>query len=357
MERTPKKIPLPCFGLENSKYNPKCVNCEFFDDCLVYMGSRAGKIPLSKLKFNILPKNIEPLINVIDIDDPDSCNLTGLYATCYRSVFEKQPLKKDSVTRYKNEIFANAAAAGCSLRMFMLANMQAHVVHEETKIEHTDCAIAAPFIAKHLATARSVKRAKTYEEMCRNKFGTFSANHVSLLTGGEGLTELEHKMQNSELIIAREIVRFKIFSSEPFEKRVFDNVELELAPEWLALDAFYLEHVLTPYLANKRGNEAIRAHRFKVIQVIGHYKKHLSEQKHAWAVRQAQLPAVVTQLLNTFGYRPDSFMYPDTAVTDIVEFWKKLSLAIRHNHCLRFLDGEPSLFAARRLICSSNPTT
>jgi hypothetical protein len=59
------------------------------------------------------------------------------------------------------------------------------------------------------------------------------------------------------------------------------------------------------------------------------------------------MPAVVSRVLHHFGYRPNDFEIERTPVTDAMDFWVSIARAIQHVECLRYIDGDRSVFKNR----------
>lgn len=317
------------------------------------MGSRADKIPLARVKFNIIPEGVkadfkEEAFDTLVVEDPELPHIQRLYTDCFYSVFQRNPT--DNISQYKTEISANARKAECSLRLFMLANMVGHTIHEGAVITNTQKARAAKFHAKLLTGERSIKRAGMYQAMCRERFGTFSLKSLSVLLDKEDKDDIGDKLYLSELTAAKWVVRHKIFSGADSCAALYSAEELQLCPEWLALEVTYNNLILTPYIERtlKKGTEAIERHRHSAFQTHTFYKRHLNHQKMAWIARQRMLPAVLKQVLNHFSLREDDILYPREPVTDVMGFWLRLALTIRQYHCWLYLNGEPSFFTPRR---------
>lgn len=352
MERISQKAPLPCFALEHDKFDPKCQTCPHQDSCVDHMLSRKDKVPLNQVKFNLTPEEspekykAELQLEEMDVADPELPYLQRLYCDCFASVFHRNPT--DNISLYREEIAKNARLSECSVRMYMLANMVAHSVHEKTVIANSERQRTVRFRAKFLCGALGVKRAKTYQEMCNDRFGTFSLTSLAILEDSDK-SDIESTMLRSEVTAACWLVRYKIFNSGPGALETYRHVELELAPEWLAIEQTYLELVLKPYRVGEiKGTETLDLHRFTVNKTHGYYKTHLSSQKLAFLSRQRIMPQAVQEVLGNFNHRPDDFLYPRTPVNKPMEFWQALALTIRHYHCWLYLNNEPSFFTPRR---------
>jgi len=353
MERIPQKSPLPCYGLEHDRHDPQCQACPHAKGCVVYMGSRADKVPLNRIKFDLTPKDSPAKFQnslrheAMSMDDPELPYLQRLYCDCFNSIFHKNPT--DNVTRFKAEIAANAQRAACSVRMFILANMVAHRVHAEGVITNTEKQRTAAFKAKLLTGELSVKRANTYQEMCNDQFGTFSLTSLAVLTDTDDKSDMEDTMLRSEVAAASWLVRYKIFNGGDGAAELYRHLETELAPEWLAIEPTYIDLILKPFVAHEiKDTQAVERHRFNVVQVHGHFKRHQSNQRLALLSRQRIMPEAVAQVVNRFRHRPDDFLYPRETVNDTMAFWLMFALSVRHYHCWLYLNGEPSYFTPRR---------
>lgn len=353
MERTPQKAPLPCYGLEHDRLDPQCQACPHFDGCLKHMGSRADKVPLDRVKFDLTPAEATDKYKdklrkeAFGMDDPELPYIQRLYSDCYLSVFHKNPT--DNISQYREEVKLNAMKAHCSVRMYILANMVAHTVQDKAVNTNTEKQRVAKFHAKLLTGALGIKRAAMYQEMCNDRYGTFTLTSLAVLTDMDDKDDIEAAMLRSEVRAAKWFVRFKIFNGGPVVQALYDSEELHLAPEWLAIEKSYLDTVLKPYMAKEiKGTEAVEKHRYNVFQVHTHYKRNLGSQKLAWISRQRILPQAVLEVVNSFGLKPDDFLYPRITVNDPMQFWLSLSLTLRHYHCWLYLNGEPSYFTPRR---------
>lgn len=318
------------------------------------MGSRANKVPLDRLTFDLTPKDAPDKYQIsfrdeaMSFDDPELPYIQRLYEHCYLSVFNAKPF--DDVTRFKNEVSLNAQKASCSLRMFFLANMVAHTLHEKSVVDHTEKARSAKFSAQLLTGKRSITRAATYQKMCHDRFGTFSLSSLAVVSGSDKKDMLPDIMLCSELTAARAYVRYKIFNGAPGELHVYEQEELQLAPEWLAIEQTYIDLVLFPREKGtlKRGSNQVEQHRANVRMTHGYYKRNPSSQRLAFLARQSIMKEAVKQVVSAFNHVPSDFLYPRQTITEPMAFWKELAQTIRHYHCWLYLNNEPSYFSPRR---------
>ena len=354
MNRTPQKAPLPCYGLEHDKLDPKCSACPHEKDCIIFMGSRDNKVPLDRLKFDLTPEEAPDKYKdslrheAMSMDDPELPYLQRLYSDCFSSVFHKNPT--DNISQFREEIAANARKSACSVRMYLLANMVAHSVHEKTVIANSEKGRAATFRAKLLTGAFAIKRAKTYQQMCNDRFGTFSLTSLAVLQDNDDKSDIESIMLTNEVTAALWLVRYKIFNGGPGPLEMYTRIETELAPEWLAIEQTYIDLILKPYAAKEiKSTPTVERHRYSVHQVHCHYKRHpRTHQRLAWISRQRIMPQAVSQVVSAFNQRTDDFLYPRVPITKPMEFWQSFALTLRHHHCWLYLNGEPSYFTPRR---------
>lgn len=321
------------------------------DKCVEAMGFRADKVPLNRIRWNIVPKQFAGQNLDLDASDPELPHLRRIFADCHVSVFGTETGEKPD--RFAKEIAKNARLVPCSVRMFILANMVAQREHEKTVIQHTEKGRASAFRAKMLTTQLAVKRASTYQEMCNDEFGTFSLKSLCVLTGEDEPEDIESTMLRSEITAGQFFVRYKIFNGGDGLEALYNSEELQLAPEWLAIEQTYIDTILKPYSERKiKGTDAVELHRFNARQVHGHLKKHLSTQRLFWLAREKIMPQAVQHVLSKFRHKPDDFLYPREPETDPMRFWLRLALTIRQYHCWLYLNDEPSFFTPRRVDSS-----
>ncbi len=350
MEQTPQKAPLPCFGLEHDRNAPECRQCPHADRCIEYMGTREGKVPLDRIRFDILPPNYrEHTLASYQLTDPELPYLQRLFCDCYKSVFHRNPT--ENISRYKDEIARNANKVPCSVRMFLLANMVAHEIGQGVVVGHTEKARASKFKGILLTGALSIRRAQQYQKTCQDRYGTFSLKSLEILANDDK-DPIEGTMLRSETTAGIWLVNYKIRYRAPRLEALaalYEDMELHLDPEWLALDDNYAETVLKPYVDRKTGTEVLQRHRFNAFHVHARFKRRPSLGRNAWLARQDILRDAVRAVLDNFGYAPGDFLYTREPVTNMPDFWLELGKVIRHNHCLRFINGEPSYYATRRI--------
>jgi len=311
------------------------------------MGARYDMVPLNRVRWNIVPARFVDEASQLVMDDPEIPHLKRLYTDCYWSVFHCKPY--EDASRFAKEIKKNAIKVPCSVRMFILANMVAQREHEKQIIQNTEKLREASFRVKMLTGELAVKRARVYQELCQNEFGTFSLSSLSVLAKEDMKDNMDDLMLRSEATAATWFVRYKIFNGGPASERLYESEELQLAPEWLALEQTYIDTILKPYIERKiSGSEMAERHRFNAFQVHCQFKKNLTLQRMAWVSRQRIMSEAVGRVLAVFDHQPADFLYPREPETDPMRFWMRLALTIRHYHCWLYLNGQPSFFTPRR---------
>jgi hypothetical protein len=193
--------------------------------------------------------------------------------------------------------------------------------------------------------ANSVSRVEMFREMCQKEFGTFSLSSLDTLTeGGYAENDIERRMEHSEVTAGRALIGYKIRSGGPAWEALYGHQELTLDPYWLATEKSYEEAVLKPYWAGDKGTKMVANHRYSVSQVLAQMKK-----KKDWAIaifqaRERMMAPCVSRVLHGFGYVPKDFEVDAVPVTNAMDFWLGIARAIQHVECLRYIDGDRSVF-------------
>ena len=338
-------IPLACFGLEHDAHDPLCCACPHATECVRFMGTRAHKIPLSKLRFDLVPPELR---EKLPADDPEVPHLRVLYTDCYRTVFGKKPPSDDSPDYYRDQIVKNARRANCSVRLFLLANMVAQSIHEQTLIAHDQKGRSTRFHAKLLQGAVALTRAEKYAKTCHDRYGTFSLSSLAAFRGEDyEANSMEDNLLHSEITAGQFIVARKIHrGGDPFAA-LYREEELQLHPYWLAIEPSYKTVVLAPYLKSKTGPEMLKNHRFNVCQAIGQLKRSRTMQTLAFKSRQKIMNQAVEGVLAYFNVRPDDLLHEAVPVVDPMALWIQIGRTLQQYHCWLLLEGEPSYFTPR----------
>jgi hypothetical protein len=340
-ELTPQRAPLSCFGLEHQAADPRCVRCPYQADCRRHMGFRLNRVPLSQATFSFLPAGYEARFSGVDDEDPETPELERVYALCHETVFGRSPADC-RMSRHRETILANVRRADCSLRLFLLANMVGHQKMENERVAATALAPIRRFGIRLLTDSRAVERARMYAELCRKQFGTFTLS--TLMTLSERNTDdndLEQRLLDSEVTAGRWLIGHKIHHEGPPYALFYEREEMKLDPYWLAIEDSYKTLVLDHSEPDSREQ---RRHRHAVAQTIGYLKRHRNISAAVFKARQEIMPQALSRVLEHYGYRPEDFEIEDKPVTDPLEIWVTLGLAIQHFNLLNYLHGEPSLF-------------
>lgn len=336
------KAPLPCYGTGYSAKDSECVVCPHRQGCVEIMGRKLRYIPLSKAQFDLVPLDYDLVYENTFAEDPEIAAMQRTYIACYRTVFKEHPL--DNALSKAEQISSAAKRNDCSIRLYMLACMVGHSIHQGTLKEMVGRAKPALFTVRHLLGKVAETRAKTFRDTCAREYGTFS---VSSLDTWTGLTldrnSPEHKLLTSEMKVGHFIVDYKIAQGGPVYEPLYAELETTLDPLWLAIEESYKVTILDKHLAKPRGTDLEKSHRFSAIQTIAYLKKHKQAGSMAFVARANIMPKAVSEVLSLFGYGPDDFEIENKPVTDPIDMWVKVGLAIQHHQCLRFLAGEHSM--------------
>lgn len=341
MERIAQSVPKPCYAVEFDLSSQVCRECEFQADCFEALGVRKQKISLDKVEFTLVPKGYG--LSRIPCDDPELPTIERTYIVCHQTIFGRRP--KDKIGKHLNSILANVKKSKASIRMFMLANMVAYQQQQRLVAERTEKGEKEFYSTVLFTYANSVSRVEMFREMCQKEFGTFNLSSLDTLTeGGYAENDIERRMEHSEITAARTLIGYKIRNSGPGWKALYEHQELTLDPYWLATEKTYEETILKPYWAGDKGTKMLANHRYSVTQVMAQMKK-----KKDWAIaifqaRERVMPGCVSRVLHHFGYLPKDFEVNQVPVVSVMEFWVEVARAIQHVECIRYIDGDRSVF-------------
>jgi hypothetical protein len=341
MERIAQPVPKPCYAVEFDLSSPVCQECELQRQCFEALGVRKQKVTLDKVEFSLVPKDFG--LSKIKLDDPELPTIERTYIVCHQTIFGRRP--KDKIGQHLNSFLANVRKSKASIRMFMLANMVGHQQQQQTVAERTEREAGKYYSAVLFTHANAVTRVEMYREMCQKEFGTFNLSALDTLTeGGFAENDLERRMEHSEVTAARTLIGWKIHKGGPGFAALYDHQELTLDPYWLATEPSYEETILKPYRDGNKGTAMQARHRYAVGQVRAQMKK-----KKDWAIavhqaRERVMPGCVVRVLHFFGYHPKDFEVENVPQTNAMEFWTSVARVIQHVECIRYLDGDRSVF-------------
>lgn len=306
------------------------------------MGRRLNRIKLSAASFNTVPPAYRASLLEIPDEDPELPTIESTYTLCYETVFGKH--NSDHIGVYASRVIDNARNAECSLRMFMLANMEGWKrIQEDICVERNTMQTKA-FGVCCLVQDISIKRAASYSDVCSKKYGAFSINTLKTLLN-DSSTDVFSRILHSEVEAGTWYVGYKLHNEGRALEQMFTELEIKLDPFWLAISDDYMNVVLKPYLVNKSGSEDIKLHRFKVTQTIGQLKRNMKLQRAIFTCRQRCLPDAIDRVCTHFRYKPSHFLIEDKPITDMTKVWLGISRAIQQDQLDRLLRGESNLFS------------
>lgn len=344
MERIARPVPKPCYALEFDLTTKICQECEVQASCFEALGIRKHRVTLDKVVFKLVPASYG--LDDMDMgEDPELPHIERTYALCYMAIFGCQP--KDRVGKHQSLIIKRFREAQTSLRLFMLANMVGYQQRQKTIATRLRCEEKQLFTASLLTYPSAIKRLEMYREMCRKNFGTFDLGALDTLTeGGYAENDVERRLLQSEIIAAKALIGYKLFNGGHGWEYVYKNEELALDPYWLATEDSYREHVLVPYLNGDKGSKTQANHRYGVTQVISQMKK-----KRDWAVaifqaRERIMPKAISAVLHFWGFEAEDFEIEPEPITKAMTFWVYVGRAIQHVQCIRYAEGERSIYKA-----------
>jgi hypothetical protein len=326
MELKPSPRPLPCFGSEFKEGDAMCVSCQYRTDCKVAMGCRLNKVPLSKIRFNLIP---EILQTSSDIVNPEN-NVHTLFYTCHDAIFNK-PSKFKIPAGGSEKIVAASQEAECSLKLFITAVMMAH--HQMAPFE--------PFYPAMLFGKSAIKKVNMYRTACREKYGHFDIGSFNMLRGkNQDVDDLESKMLRSEILFGELIVGCRLTSDESPFKRIYQLREMGFDPVWLAIEETYRDVLDQHSKSESLTSNVIATLRHNVFQVKKSLRANKPRLIETFKIRQDIMPKAVQQVLSYHRLSPNDFEIDDSPVVSANKFWLVLGKALNHFYCWRAIDGD-----------------
>lgn len=340
-DRTPVEAPLECYGLELDLAANRCRECPHQAGCAQVMDVRKGRITLDKLQWRLVPENFGVELRMLATDDPDRHRINRVYQECYRIIFKRAA--PDATGRLEREILLNVKEANCSVRVYILANMLGWAHRNDLVDEHDPDGRILAFTASRLKGAAALARARTYQDLCRRSFGTFSPSALETLTGTEIIdNEFASQMYDSEVIAGAFIIGHKLQHQGSGFNELFRRKEPHLNEIWLAIESEYMARVLE--WRKEPAKRSIRTHRQGVLMAHGEMKKRREYAIGAFEARQQAMPRAVATVLQRYGYRPVDFEMPATPIQNALRFWVLLGRAVCQMECLNYLEGQPSFY-------------
>ncbi len=322
----PRQAPLSCYSLDQDEHNPECKACPHFDGCREAMGTRAGRIPLNCQVFDLIPAGLAKG-PVADFDPEADVNM--LYQATYRLVYGSNP--NHTVGKYARSVFSLARKAKVTLPNYILINMVGYQLAWPEK----------QFVPGCLADGRALARVKTYAKACTDKFGSVDMEGLDAITGQDNAQfSLRVRMLDAEVTAGKWIIEWKLDHEGPPYEAMFDELELELDINWLAIEPRFAPRIQR-YIqkANATANSHEIADKLKILRRRRH------ESYANFVYRQMIMPKAVDQVLEEFGYLASDFERVNKPVTDTLQFWHRLALAIQHLECLKWIDSGTGYYA------------
>ncbi len=328
MIRTAKIAPLPCFGIERSSTEATCRACPHTGACAAAMGIRVNRISLDKAAFNFVPPSIETPLRFVAKQEKD---FQAVYDITYFQIFGRHP--GHSVNQFSNHVAKLAKKAMVSLRLFIMTNM---LGHKQTWPEKE-------FTPHMLTDGRALHRVKVYATACEIKFGSLTNESLDNLTGFGTRHELRNRLLASEIRAGAWIVKYKLRNAGlPFVRMLAAN-ELDLDPEWLAIEQYY-EPSLMAHLARPSGTIDRIEHRHLVARCYARLKRHKHQAVGTFKTREEIMADAIVGVLSPLNYAPNDFEVRADPITDPLHMWNRLSQAIEHFECLKLTRGEPNVY-------------
>jgi len=278
---------------------------------------RAGRVTLDQVRFDLLPSTFPHG----SLQSNRRRDLATLYQTIYRQVFGSEAVGNlheisDSVTTF-------ARLAGLSIAQYMLINMAGFQLSWPDKT----------FTAKCLVDNRAPYRTKIYAEACREKFGSIDVDSIDNLTGQDNaFYDLQRRMLDAEKQAGAWIINWKMQNDGPPYEALFDALETKLDPNWLAIEPRFQPRMLRliQHVCDTQEHRTIG-------ETFHRLKKRSYEARGNFLARQAIMPGAVESVLSDYGFTPSDFERQDSPVTDPLQFWHRLALAIQHFSCLKII--------------------
>ena len=344
LEQRAKKAPLPCYGLEFERHDPRCQACPHQISCTQVMGQRLNRVPLSKIKFRLTPKAYGVDYDNLDFADPEVTNMEATYQLCFKTIFRKSPAGASTFWfKHKKSVEIAARKNECAIRLYMLAVMTAHRTHCADVMLYADRSQVPPFTSSMLLGKRAQARFETFRDLTAKEFGAFSLSSLGkLIDYNFEQNSPEQKLLDSEIKAGQCIIDFKMTGGGPFYERLYQQCELTLNPLWLAVEESYLRTVIKPYREKPRGSSMEKYHRHDAIRTMQHLHSHAQTAIMVFQAREAAMARAIPEVLRLFGYGADDFLIANQPVTNCLDLWNWVGRAIQHDECLRYVNGLPT---------------
>jgi len=306
MRRPAPPAPLPCFALEHDGADPKCRTCPHEARCLKATGSRAGRVPLSRLAFSLGP------VAQLDSGDPDREDVLGTYASCYRQVFKRAPARMTQLQGRR--LRAGLRRDGITLRLYIFAAMMAFR-------DTNEGSPGRRFHARMLLGPAAKKNVEMYRQAAAGRYGVFDMTTLLSMVGPT--EDATRALAASEWLAARWVVGHRQKWGEGAVNSLYNAQELALDPRWLSTEPTYTRRWLE---APTRDSDELKRHRHRVAQA--------GRDRDEWRrEREKILPDVLRRVLAHYGHREADFE-ARSPVRHPMAFWSALGDAILWAECL-----------------------
>ena len=281
------------------------------------MGSRSGKVPLSRAKVKL-----EDPTKLVDATDPDEIDFDGLYAECYNHVFKQKPDRYFSTTPRKSEtVRKSATELDCPLRLYILTVMLAH---RDTSTNR--------FYGGLLAGPSAARRVKYYRKITSDTYGVFDPETVGYLAG-EKTDSLRESLAASEEVAATFVVGHKVRFLTPAAAHLYETRLLALHPAWLVSEPSFSEWDM---------GRQVRAHTPLTTEQQRHLARAAAVAKvrsTVTAMRNPLILPIAGKLLRRYGLSLDDVLIK-SPITHAMDLWSLLGVAVRQYICLQYIRGE-----------------
>jgi hypothetical protein len=298
------------------------------------MGDRLSRIAVSAVGFSLIPEGFFPHMKMEELNESYR-DVGAIYCACYRQVFGEDPV--GYVGTFDEKVFKLADVCQVSVPMFILINM----------FGHSQAYPDTTFAPGMLVDNRAANRVRVYAEACREKFGSVSAGHLDTAMGGDLVVyDLENRMRESEILAGRWIIDYKLHHPGVPYEMLFNELENELDPAWLATEQHY-KTFIDDYSTRKRNpvDKESQATRHAALEIYKRMKKHKHEAISNFRSRERVMPDAAKTVLSKYGYSPGDFEIGNRPVTDPLNLWYRLGSAIQHMECLLFVNYHEGLYA------------
>lgn len=286
------------------------------------MASRFGRLPANRCKFKLLPSGLKIKVSPEVLD----------YRRAYQSIFGTSA--PDPSPDALAAAIQNSDKVTKDFYLFCLVNMWAHQQANPRK----------QFWAAMMVGQSGLNRFVTYQEDAVKTLGSLSRSNF----GDYATIEtLDQRLAKSETLAANWIIGYKTKNGGPAFQKLIEIHELDFDDKWLATTPDY-EKFLLEWMEKRSGTDAQIKKRNSVLRTLGLLKKVRSDGATAFATRESVMPQVITSVLNSRGYQPETFLVKTEPWTCTLKFWSRIALAIQHISCLNYVRRESKVTGLER---------